>query len=187
MDTFTFMDPPESATSGINIDAPGAVPRIPDCEPYIPEPHESGISADGLGGADAHGGLGAVGRRLADPAISARTLGSLGEDYAAAWLASRGWRVLDRNWRSRYGELDIVAVSPERRLVFVEVKTRRTVSQGTPQEAVTYAKQTNLRRAGVQWLIEPEHRIAHTGVRFDVIAVLVRGGGPTVRHIEGAF
>lgn len=174
MDTFTFMDPPESATSGIVIDTPAAIDPIP-------------VSASRCDDLRDAADVAAIGRRLADPAISARTLGSLGEDYAAAWLASRGWRVLDRNWRSRYGELDIVAVSPERRLVFVEVKTRRTVSQGTPQEAVTHAKQTNLRRAGVQWLIEPEHRIAHTGVRFDVVAVLVRGGGPTVRHIEGAF
>lgn len=129
----------------------------------------------------------AIGARLSDPTITPRELGSLGEAYAARWLESRGWRVLERNWRSRYGELDIVALSPERRLVFVEVKTRRTTRQGTPQEAVTASKRANLRRAGVQWLMEPAHRIAHTGVRFDVLAVLAHGGRPLVHHIPGAF
>ena len=88
MDTFTFMYPPESATSGIVIDTPAAIDPIPV---YASRFDDLRDAAD----------VAAIGRRLADPAISPRTLGSLGEDYAAAWLASRGWRVLDRNWRDR--------------------------------------------------------------------------------------
>ncbi|MBW3080112.1 YraN family protein [Bifidobacterium sp. 79T10] len=124
---------------------------------------------------------------FADGALPARALGAAGEDYAAAWLRSRGWTVIDRNWRSRYGEIDIVALAPERRIVFVEVKTRRTMRHGTPQEAVTPTKQANLRRAGVQWLLAPEHRVAHVGVRFDVVAVTVHDGRPCIHHIPGAF
>ena len=70
---------------------------------------------------------------------------------------------------------------------FVEVKTRRTLRYGTPQEAVTASKQINLRHAAVQWLMEPSHRVPHNGVRFDVITVIVRAGRPLVHHIEGAF
>ena len=56
-----------------------------------------------------------------------------------------------------------------------------------PQEAVTLHKQTNLRRAGVQWLLEPDHRIRHTGVRFDVLTIVARAGMVSVHHIPGAF
>lgn len=136
---------------------------------------------------DAVDELAAIGTLFDDPLLSSRELGELGERYAAAWLVSRGWRVLDRNWRSRYGEIDIVAVCPERRLAFIEVKTRRTMRHGLPQEAVTAAKQANLRRAGVQWLVDPAHRIAHTGVRFDVFTVMVRDGRPDGHLIKGAF
>lgn len=120
-------------------------------------------------------------------ALHPRQLGALGEAHAAAWLERRGWTVLDRNWRCRYGELDVVAMDPQRHIVFIEVKTRRTVRHGTPQEAVTSAKQTNLRRAAVQWLIDPAHRIPHDGVRFDVISIMMQGDQPQVLHIPGAF
>ena len=71
--------------------------------------------------------------------------------------------------------------------VFVEVKTRRTMRYGTPQEAVTASKQINLRHAAVQWLTAPEHRMPNSGVRFDVVTVVVQGDRPLLHHIEGAF
>lgn len=111
----------------------------------------------------------------------------LGEQYAADWLERHGYTILGRNWHSRYGELDIVMMTPDRVIAFVEVKTRRTDHFGMPQEAVTLHKQTNLRRAGVQWLLEPDHRIRHTGVRFDVLTIVARAGMVSVHHIPGAF
>lgn len=126
-------------------------------------------------------------QRLHDGTLTARQLGELGEQYTAAWLETQGWRTLDRNWRSRFGELDVVSLTPEHVIVFVEVKTRRTLRYGVPQEAVTDTKQSNLRHAAVQWLMEPEHRFAHNGVRFDVITIVVRGSVPLVHHIKGAF
>ena len=131
--------------------------------------------------------LDAVAAQLCDETLSSRRLGSLGEDYAATWLAAQGWRILERNWHCRYGELDIVAVDDEGRIVFVEVKTRRATRFGTPQEAVTQAKQKNLRRAAVQWLLVPDHRAGHRGVCFDVITVVIRGGQASVQHIKEAF
>lgn len=116
-----------------------------------------------------------------------RRLGELGERYAALWLVRRGHRLLTRNWHTRYGELDVVTLSPDGLIVFVEVKTRRSMRNGTPQEAVTQDKQLHLRRAGVDWLLDPGHHMSHRGVRFDVITVVVRGPSPMVHHIPGAF
>lgn len=130
-----------------------------------------------------------TGRQLLQPGLSAKQLGIRGEDYAAVWLSSRGWRIVDRNWRSRYGELDIIVLNTERELVFVEVKTRRCTIYGTPQEAVGHHKRLTLRRAGVQWLQEKGRDISHVGTRFDVLAITVSGNGrmPHVTHIPGAL
>ncbi|RHA92875.1 YraN family protein [Bifidobacterium bifidum] len=125
--------------------------------------------------------------RLRDGSLKPKQLGVLGEQYAADWLERHGYTILGRNWHSRYGELDIVMMTPDRVIAFVEVKTRRTDHFGMPQEAVTLHKQTNLRRAGVQWLLEPDHRIRHTGVRFDVLTIVARAGIVSVHHIPGAF
>lgn len=118
--------------------------------------------------------LDSLARRLHDGTLRSRQIGELGEQYAAAWLESQGWRTLDRNWHCRYGELDVVSRNPMGQIVFVEVKTRRTMRYGTPQEAVTASKQINLRHAAVQWLTAPEHRMPNSGVRFDVVTVVVQ-------------
>ena len=82
---------------------------------------------------------------------------------------------------------DVPAPTQPPEQVFVEVKTRRTMRYGTPQEAVTASKQINLRHAAVQWLTAPEHRMPNSGVRFDVVTVVVQGDRPLLHHIEGAF
>jgi putative endonuclease len=143
-----------------------------------------GIESPALAAASA---LQELSAQLRDPTLAPARFGVLGEEYAAAWLARRGWSTLSRNWHTRYGELDLVMLDPERTIVFVEVKTRRTMRYGSPQEAVTARKRLRLRRAGVQWLLEPEHRIAHNGVRFDVISILLEASGPSVRYIPEAF
>ena len=131
--------------------------------------------------------LAGIAAQLRDRTLSGKALGSLGETYAATWLAAQGWRILDRNWHCRYGELDSVALDGGRRLAFVEVKTRRAMRFGTPQEAVTPAKQRNLRHAAMQWLLAPDHRIGHRGVCFDVIGVIVHGERVNIHHIKEAF
>lgn len=124
---------------------------------------------------------------LHDTTLDAHRLGTVGESYASAWLEHHGWRILDRNWRTRYGEIDIVAMTPERDLVFVEVKTRRTTTHGLPQEAVDQRKQANVRRASMQWLVDDRHRVTHRSVRFDVIAIIVQNGKALLEHIPEAF
>lgn len=131
--------------------------------------------------------LNSIAQRMRDNSLRSRQIGDLGEQYAAVWLENQGWRTLDRNWHCRYGELDVISRNPMGQIVFVEVKTRRTLRYGTPQEAVTASKQINLRHAAVQWLSEPSHRMPHNGVRFDVITVVIQGDRPLLHHIEGAF
>jgi putative endonuclease len=118
-----------------------------------------------------------------------RALGQRGEDVAAAFLADRGLVVLERNWRCREGELDLVAADGAR-LVVAEVKTRSGTGFGLPAEAVTARKAARIRRLAQRWLAA-RHAAGGSGfaeVRFDVLAVLVAGGAaPRVEHYEGAF
>ena len=112
-------------------------------------------------------------------------LGARGERIAAAFLTDFGLRVLDRNWRCRDGEIDLVARDGDA-LVFCEVKTRRGTGYGHPVEAVTPAKQRRLRTLAQRWLAAHDEHARD--LRFDVVGVLVRGGGPAVvTHLPGAF
>jgi putative endonuclease len=109
-----------------------------------------------------------------------RAFGQAGEDRAAAWYLGRGYEVLDRNWRCRDGELDLV-VSRGRTLVFVEVKTRRTDRFGIPAEAITPAKQRRLRTLARCYLEATGARPA--ALRFDVVSIL----GGQLEVISAAF
>ncbi len=112
-------------------------------------------------------------------------LGAHGERIAAAYLTDRGLRVLDRNWRCRDGELDIVAREGQA-LVFCEVKTRRAVGFGHPVEAVGRVKQRRLRTLAQRWLAAHDEHAPD--LRFDVVGVLVRPTGPAVvTHLRAAF
>ncbi len=112
-------------------------------------------------------------------------LGGHGERIAAAYLTDAGLQVLDRNWRCREGELDIVARDGDA-LVFCEVKTRRGIGYGHPVEAVTPAKQRRLRLLAQRWLAAHDEHAPD--LRFDVVGVLVRPAAPAlVTHLRGAF
>jgi len=111
-------------------------------------------------------------------------LGSWGEEVAAAYLRKKGMKILARNVRLPVGELDIVA-QHGRILVFVEVKTRRGVSHGYPQEAVGATKQRQILRAA-QWYLA-ERKLDRLQPRFDVIAVRGDGEVADIQHFPGAF
>lgn len=115
--------------------------------------------------------------------LSRPQIGRLGEDIAAAHLLEQGWVILERNHRVARGELDIVALDGQT-LVFVEVKTRRTVLSGVPQAAVDARKLRRLRLLASHYLLEnsPPHR----DLRIDVIAVMVADGAePEIEHLAG--
>jgi len=110
-------------------------------------------------------------------------VGRHGEDVATAHLTTAGLRVVARNWRCSLGEIDIVAVDGDC-LVVCEVKTRRSVSRGTPIEAVTPQKVRRLRRLAAVWLKAQDQWFA--SVRIDVVAVVQpRNGPPRVEHLRG--
>lgn len=111
-------------------------------------------------------------------------LGALGERLAVEHLAGLGLQVLDRNWRCRYGELDVVAAGPDARLlVFVEVKTRTSDRFGGELSAVTPQKVRRLRRLAGLWLAS--HDGHWSQVRIDVIGVRIgRRREPEITHLE---
>ena len=115
-----------------------------------------------------------------------RQVGTDGEDAVARWYGAAGYEVLDRNWRVREGELDLV-VRGAGTLVFCEVKTRRSDRFGLPVEAVTLRKQQRLRVLAGRWL--EAHASARGGrLRFDVASVVPDGGGGwIVSVLEAAF
>lgn len=115
-------------------------------------------------------------------------LGQAGEQLAAEHLERRGFAILDRNYRTRWGELDLVGFDG-RVLVFCEVKTRRSGgSCGGPFEALGARKQARVRKMASMWLRERERPFAQM-VRCDAIGVTVDASGRLValEHLEGAF
>lgn len=114
-----------------------------------------------------------------------RALGQRGEDAATAYLERQGCTVVERNWRTSAGEVDIICVDGED-LVFVEVKTRKNSSKGTPDEAVTPAKQRRYERLARQYVAQSG--VADISVRFDVISILVIAADRALlRHHRAAF
>ncbi len=106
-----------------------------------------------------------------------QTTGCRGEQLAAAFLQRRGYRLLERNFRVRGGEIDLIA---EERgvIVFVEVKTRASQRYGEPAAAVTRRKQERLSRAALAFLVR--RGLTDRPARFDVVTVRLAGGRPPV-------
>ena len=117
-----------------------------------------------------------------------RTLGAAGEQLAVDHLTRRGFVILDRNYRTRWGELDIVA-SDGSQIVFCEVKCRIANRAGRdPLESVHNSKRLQVRRMAGRWLSERAHpRVGD--LRFDAIGVTLSRDGKLLRldHLEGAF
>jgi len=110
--------------------------------------------------------------------------GDLGEEAAARYLEQRGFRVLDRNWRYRQWELDLVCRDGDT-IVFVEVKTRAATTMGTPADALTSRKQARLVKVASQYLSKKS--LWDEPCRFDLAAVIDTGESMNVEHIENAF
>lgn len=113
-----------------------------------------------------------------------RALGARGEDATAARYEADGYEVLDRNWRCRDGELDLI-VTRGGVVVFCEVKTRSSDRFGAPVEAVTRDKRRRIRRLAARWLGEHPHTARE--LRFDVASVMLRNGRLELDLIEAAF
>lgn len=113
------------------------------------------------------------------------SLGELGERMAARYLKRQGYQIVGRHQRTKYGELDLVAVEG-RTIVFVEVKARRSHDAGHPAEAVDARKQAQLTRLARAYL--KRHGLLNHAARFDVVAITwPESGQPTIEHFKHAF
>ena len=113
-----------------------------------------------------------------------KDIGKMGEDVAAEYLSDLGYDIVERNYNVRMGEIDIIAVSPEDVLVFVEVKTRSGECFGLACEAVDRRKQEKIIKAAQTYTY-------YGDMRFDIIEVYYEKGGEflvkRINHIENAF
>ncbi len=116
--------------------------------------------------------------------MNTKPLGAKGERLAASYLRDCGWEVLERNYRTRLGEIDLVCRDHDT-IVFVEVKTRTSSNFARPDESVTRRKQAKLRRLVEEYLLK--HRLESSDVRFDVLGVLLDSPRPGFEHIKGAL
>lgn len=116
-------------------------------------------------------------------------LGSLGEQLAAEHLVRRGFQILERNYRTRWGELDIIAYDGLT-LAFCEVKTRRLSPRGgVPFDALRTLKQRRVRKMAGSWLRERANHPSAAAIRCDAIGVTFDSSGRllAIEHLEGAF
>jgi putative endonuclease len=101
-------------------------------------------------------------------------IGALGEEFVAKYLVGKNYQILDRNWRIRDGEIDLVAMSENGIVVFIEVKTRTSIAFGHPLEAITRDKAYRLQRLALAWLTV--HHKWGFEYRIDAAAVLISKG-----------
>ncbi|MBE5731542.1 MAG: YraN family protein [Clostridiales bacterium] len=114
--------------------------------------------------------------------MNTKIKGRTGEDVACAYLKKKKYEIIERNFTTNVGEIDIIAAY-DGYIVFVEVKARRSTEYGVPAEAVTYFKQRKISQVASQFL--SKYRKLNYPVRFDVVEVYM--DTMTVNHIENAF
>jgi len=110
--------------------------------------------------------------------------GRTGEDLAVCYLENQGYVIVERNFRKRIGEIDIIARDGEC-LVFVEVKTRRSNRYGSPFDAVDFRKQRQISKVALAFMTQ--HRCLEVAVRFDVVAVHLSKQSSRIELIKNAF
>ena len=126
--------------------------------------------------------------RPANPGWGERraAVGRRGEEIAAAYLVRQGYRVLERNWRGKIGELDLI-VEREGVIAIVEVRTHEAADYDDPLASIRSRKIRQVARAAQEYVLR-HPRIADREMRFDVVGVTLSGGGePKVEHIPDAF
>ena len=113
-------------------------------------------------------------------------IGAIGEDAACSFLQSRAYSILERNFSSKTGELDIIAVDiPRGNIVFVEVKTRSSVYFGYPYEFVDQKKRNRIIKTASYFL--KTRNITWLQPRFDIIEIIKTDNGNYIRHLENVF
>lgn len=123
--------------------------------------------------------------------VARRRTGQIAEDFVAARLAAKGWEIVERNARTRYGELDVVA-REGRTLVFLEVKAARAGTQFGPERpilSVDFRKQRRVRRLATAWMAERRDLPPYGEIRFDAVGVTLGRDDRIVNvdYVPGAF
>ena len=113
-----------------------------------------------------------------------KELGKKGEELALRFLKKRGYRIIEKNYVCKMGEMDIIAREKDT-LAFIEVKTRTTTEFGPPQLAVNSSKQRQLSKVALNYL--KEKKLEDVKARFDVVAILIRPKGEEIELIKDAF
>ena len=114
-----------------------------------------------------------------------KNMGDFGESLAAALLESKGYGILERQFHTKFGEIDIIAMTQDKStIVFAEVKTRKDSSHGLAAESVGYKKLHRMVRSAQAFMLENP---IEADIRFDVIEVYENRGCPQLNHIENAF
>jgi putative endonuclease len=116
---------------------------------------------------------------------SNRERGNEAEELACAYLESKDWIILDRNYYFQKAEVDIVATD-RYYIIFIEVKMRSDTYFGQPEEHITPAKELNIKKAAEAWMYERKMETAIA--RFDVISIIQKGNeAPQITHFKDAF
>jgi len=112
------------------------------------------------------------------------TFGSWGEETAAEYLITKGYKIVERNYRCKIGEIDIVAYDGNV-LVFIEVKARSNMKFGLPCEAITNTKLRHIKRTISYYTVI--NNIEDVDIRIDAVEILVKEGVTFIHHIENIF
>ncbi|TNE82160.1 MAG: YraN family protein [Bacteroidetes bacterium] len=115
--------------------------------------------------------------------LDQNAIGQLGEDLAAQFLTTQGCRILERNWHYKKSEIDLI-VMQNKTLVMVEVKTKKDLRFGLPEEYVSLKKQQLMEQAMQAYLGEAFSEAAY---RFDIVSVVLQQGNPEINWIQDAF
>ncbi|MBF0572639.1 MAG: YraN family protein [Desulfamplus sp.] len=111
--------------------------------------------------------------------------GQQAEEKAALFLKEQGYKIVERNYRTRWAEIDIIALTHTNTLVFIEVKARNSTRYGTPAEAVSLSKQKKIISAALHYIREKQ--VVDTRIRFDVMTLLFQNGKYQMEIIPNAF
>lgn len=113
-----------------------------------------------------------------------RNNGIIGENLASNYLLEKGYFILERNFRSKVGEIDIIA-QKEQVIIFIEVKARSNINYGFPYESVNYRKQQKIIRTAQNYI--KFKGLTDCQFRFDIIEVFLKMNGNKINHIQNAF
>jgi len=111
-------------------------------------------------------------------------VGMRGQQMAEFFLQRKGYRILAQNYRTTYGEIDLIALH-DAYIVFIEVKYRRGLAHGHPSESVTSTKKQRIIKTALHYI--SEHELSNQDFRFDVVEVLSHGTEAEINHIKNAF